>query len=81
MANALNTNIEPGTVVVVRADALEPKYADIAQRLFVCKGGFGMSAFTMGAMISGTWQADGEGGFIRGEWIDVTATLEMLTAP
>lgn len=81
MANALHRNIAVNEEVVVRADVLKEEFRAPEKRIFVCKGGFGMSSYTSGAKIMGYFKFKGEHTHdtIRGEWISVGET-ELLKA-
>lgn len=69
MANALHQNLKEGDMVMVKGH-VEP---------FVCMDGFGMTSFTAGCAIYGTWALSGKEDRIQGYEIDAEAT-ELLKA-
>ena len=53
MANALNRDIQPGEVLVLRKGVVLDAYHKLEDRLFIAQSGFGMSASTSGGKIIG----------------------------
>ena len=67
--NALNREIKEGERVVMSSEA----YND-PTGVFVCKTGYGMKPYLMGASIQGHWESDNEEDAVSGVWIDVEKT-------
>lgn len=63
--NSLGTNLEKNARVLVKAEYMAGNPTE-AERVFVCRGGFGMHSFTHGSAIMGYWEQDGEQDRIEG---------------
>lgn len=74
--NSLGVVIEPGTVVVLRAEILKPDYHELKWRLFRAEGGFGLRPTTIGTALIGTFLADGEKARMEGYHIERLATAD-----
>ena len=67
--NSLGINLEKNARVVVKAQFMDGTPTE-AERVFVCRGGFGMHSFTFGSGITGYWEQDGELSRIEGFMIE-----------
>lgn len=70
MANNLNRTIAVGEEVIL----LATYFKSGIDLVFICESGFGLSEFTVGKAIYGTWKADGLKSRIEGWMIDKKAT-------
>lgn len=77
MANTLNEDLE-GRTVIIKAEALLPKYAEPHQRVFHVDGGFGAKTHTTGNAVFGTFVADGEKCRVEGWQVERFATDEEI---
>jgi hypothetical protein len=71
----INEIIEPGTVVVIKKEAMTEDFSS-TERLFRCEGGFGMNPANIGNKIFGTWLDDNTKDMIRRSFISWTETEE-----
>lgn len=77
--NNLGRGIKENEVVVVEKSAFPDQTISFDERLFVCLGGSGLRAFTMGSAIFGHWK-DGSGkDRIDGTVIDKAETEKYQT--
>lgn len=74
MANSLNRDIREGEAVVMNGNDY---LGNLVQRVFICKGGFGMLSETSGSKIRGHWLFDMMEDVVRGQEIDAEATAQM----
>ena len=77
MGNALNTDLTD-RYVIIREERFDPKYRDIANRVFLVTGGFGASSFTSGTALYGTTPVDGEKFRMEGHDVERYATDEEI---
>lgn len=73
MANSLGRNINPGEVVMMKAEYFQP---GIDLR-FRCKTGFGLLSLTSGGGIVGEWVEDGVKDRVEGYMIDSQAETNL----
>jgi hypothetical protein len=71
MANSLDKNLAPGTVVILRKD-----FFTVEDLRFQVTNGYGLCSFTGGTALFGIWLEDGENDRLNGYDIDDKATVE-----
>lgn len=79
MGNSLNIELE-GKHVLISKERLKPEYHDEAKRVFLVKGGFGASSFTIGRALFGEFVSDGEKCRQDGYGVERLATEEEVEA-
>lgn len=72
MANSLDKNLPPGTIVIIQKKGFIP----LTDYRFQVKDGFGCNSFTRGTALPGTWLVDGEECRLEGWQIDEKETLK-----